>query len=220
MLSIKGLIFDLDGTVANTLPLCVEAFRRAIEPHLNRSVSDEEIIATFGPSEEGTIRALAPDHYDQAVRDYLQFYETLHDGICPDPFEGIKELLAFLRDRSIRIAMVTGKGVHSTDISLQKFDIRPFFEIIETGSPHGPRKVEGIQKVLAQWKDIKKEEVFYIGDFTADMEAGRKAGVPVIAAAWAETARPEELMRLHPDHLFYHIRDFAKWLDEAISIHL
>ena len=56
---IKALIFDLDGTIGDTLPLCIKAFRRSIEPLIGRSVSDAEIIATFGPSEEGTIMALA-----------------------------------------------------------------------------------------------------------------------------------------------------------------
>jgi len=56
---IKALIFDLDGTLANTLPLCVAAFRKSVEPLLDRAISDEKIIATFGPSEEGTIMAPA-----------------------------------------------------------------------------------------------------------------------------------------------------------------
>jgi phosphoglycolate phosphatase/pyrophosphatase PpaX len=44
--------------------------------------------------------------------------------------------------------MVTGKGRLSTDISLKKFELTDFFELIETGSPSGPRKAEGIVAVL------------------------------------------------------------------------
>ena len=44
----KCLIFDLDGTLGNTLPLCIAAFKQAIEPLAGRSLSDAEIIATFG----------------------------------------------------------------------------------------------------------------------------------------------------------------------------
>src|ERR1700733_9162652 len=106
---IKAVICDLDGTLANTLPLCIRAFRESVQPLINRSITDEEIIATFGPSEEGTIKALAPDHYEKGVAGYLHFYKTLHE-ICPRPFAGIKELLKTLQERSIRIGMVTGKG--------------------------------------------------------------------------------------------------------------
>lgn len=93
MTKIKAVIFDLDGTLANTLPLCIKAFKNSIQPLINRSVSDAEIIATFGPSEEGTIMALAPDFYEQGVSDYLHFHETLHH-MCPSPFEGIKGFYA------------------------------------------------------------------------------------------------------------------------------
>ena len=78
MKKIKAVIFDLDGTIANTLPLCVRAFKNSVEPLINRSLSDAEIIATFGPSEEGTILELAPEKKEKGVSNYLHLYETLH----------------------------------------------------------------------------------------------------------------------------------------------
>src|SRR4051812_37315015 len=86
MKNIKGIIFDLDGTLADTLPLCVQAFRQSIEPLTSTPLTDAEIIATFGPSEEGTIMALAPDFYQKGVIDYLHLYETMHH-MCPEPDE-------------------------------------------------------------------------------------------------------------------------------------
>ncbi len=113
----KGIIFDLDGTIANTLPLCIRAFRQSVEPLAMKTLSDEEIIATFGPSEEGTIRALIPEHYEKGIVNYLQFYNDLHD-LCPDPFPGIPALVDRLKEKGVRVGMVTGKGEHSTVISL------------------------------------------------------------------------------------------------------
>ncbi len=163
MNKIKGVIFDLDGTIGNTLPLCIRAFRQSIEPLALKTLSDEDIIATFGPSEEGTIQTLIPDHYEQGIVNYLQFYESLHD-ICPDPFPGIAGLLNQLKDKGIRIAMVTGKGKHSTAISLKKFGLGDYFEPVETGSPTGPVKVEGITAVLQHWQDLDKDSIIYVGD--------------------------------------------------------
>jgi len=211
MQKIKALIFDLDGTLANTLPLCILAFRNSVEPLINRSISDEEIISTFGPSEEGTIMALAPNHYEKGVTEYLRHYEALHN-MCPQAFDGIKEMLTFLQNKSVHIAMVTGKGKYSTDISLQHFGLKNFFEFIETGSPYGPIKAKGIQTVLDHWTGIKKDEVIYVGDSTGDIQASRKAGISVIAASWAETAEPEKLKQFQPDEIFYTIRDFSDWL--------
>jgi phosphoglycolate phosphatase-like HAD superfamily hydrolase len=215
MQKIKAVIFDLDGTLANTLPLCVAAFQKSIEPLINRTVSEAEIIATFGPSEEGTIMALAPNHYDRGVADYLHFYEELH-GMCPIVFDGIEPILHQLKEKNIRLAMVTGKGKYSTEISLKQFRLDDFFEIIETGAPSGPRKPDGIQAVINEFEGINKEEIIYVGDAPSDIVACKKVGVPIIAAAWAETAEPEKLKELNPGELFYGIQDFANWLDGRI----
>jgi phosphoglycolate phosphatase/pyrophosphatase PpaX len=208
---IKAVIFDLDGTIADTVPLCIRAFRQSIEPLTNRLISDNEIIKTFGPSEEGTIMALSPDHYDKGLTDYLYFYEKLHD-ICPAPFDGIINLLDTLKNTGVRIAMVTGKGKYSTDISLKYFNLNNYFEIIETGSPEGPRKVEGIQTVLDEFAGISKKEIIYVGDAPNDIIACRKVGISVVAAAWSDTAESDKLLELNPDKLFYSIKDFTKWL--------
>jgi phosphoglycolate phosphatase/pyrophosphatase PpaX len=215
MEKIKAVIFDLDGTLANTLPLCIQAFRQSVEPLINRSISDADIIATFGPSEEGTIMALAPAHYDKGVADYLHYYEQLHN-MCPVPFEGMKDILQALKNKSVRIAMVTGKGKHSTDISLKHFELTHFFEMIETGSPKGARKAEGIRIILEGLTDTKKEEVIYVGDAPSDIAASREVGIPIVAAAWADTAEPEKLQEMQPDELFYTIKDFEDWLLERI----
>ncbi|MFP5079646.1 HAD family hydrolase [Pedobacter sp. JCM 36344] len=211
MNKIKAVIFDLDGTLGNTLPLCISAFRKSIEPLINHTLSDEEIIETFGPSEEGTIMALAPQYYEKGISSYLEFYRELH-LMCPAPFDGIIDLLIALKNKSVRIAMVTGKGKHSTDISLKQFGIVQYFEAIETGIAAGSRKAEGIQNILDLFKDIQKNEVIYVGDAPSDITASKQVGVPVVAAAWAETAEAEKLKELHPDMLFDNIRDFSHWL--------
>jgi len=202
----KGFIFDLDGTIANTLPLCIEAFRKSIEPLANRRLSDEEIVATFGPSEEGTIMALAPLHYDTGIKNYLIHYEELH-SMCPEPFEGMRELLERLKSNAYRLAMVTGKGKYSTVISLNTFNLLDVFEIIETGAPQGPRKSEGIMAVLDAWNVTDKSSILYIGDAPGDIFAARKAGIPVAAATWASTTDRNELLQMHPDYLFETIEE-------------
>lgn len=213
---IKGVIFDLDGTLANTLPLCISAFRKAIEPLANRKLSDEEIVATFGPSEEGTVMALAPHAFEEGVAAYLQYYTELHD-LCKAPFNGMVELLETLQDRNIRLAMVTGKGKYSAAVSLARFELTEFFEIVETGIKSGPSKPEGIQRVLQQWHFLNKDEVIYVGDAPSDIDACRKAGIAIVAAAWAETAEPEKLIPLKPDELFDKVEDFSNWLLQHTS---
>ena len=58
---LHGVIFDLDGTLGDTLPACFVAFRRALEGFSAREYTDAEIAALFGPSEEGMIQRLVPE---------------------------------------------------------------------------------------------------------------------------------------------------------------
>lgn len=215
MKKIKAVIFDLDGTIGDTIPLCIQAFRKSLEPLIDREISDEEIIATFGPSEEGTVMLLAPDNYEKGISDYLYYYEQLHK-ICPNPFDGITALLTDLKNKNIHLAMVTGKGKISTNITLQKFGLTLFFEIIETGHSIGPRKPEGIIAVLDYFKGLEKNEVIYVGDAPSDIIACKTVGVPIVSAAWADSAEPKKLVELNPDELFYNISDFTEWVNSNI----
>lgn len=215
MNKLKAVIFDLDGTIGDTVPLCIKAFRHSVEPLVKKAVTDSEIMATFGPSEEGTIMALAPEHYEKGIAEYLIHYKAFHN-ICPAPFEGIRELLDTLKKSNIRLAMVTGKGKYSTEISLKRFDLENYFEIIETGVSSGPIKPEGLQNVINEFCELSKEEMIYIGDAPSDIDASRLAGIPVVAVAWAEAADREKLIENQPDMIFDSVSELTRWLITVI----
>lgn len=214
-MKIKTVIFDLDGTIANTLPLCIAAFKKSIEPLLQKEISDQEIIASFGPSEEGTIRKMIPQHEQEGVEAYLKYYQQLH-YTCPVPFNGIKELLEYLSQKNIQLAMVTGKGIHSTKISLQQFELTRYFDVLETGSPEGPNKVNGIRKVLEKLGANIAESI-YVGDAPSDITYCKQVGIPIAAAAWAETTNADELIPLNPDWIFYTVDEFKTWIANYIN---
>lgn len=213
----KAFLFDLDGTIGNTLPLCIEAFRRAIEPLANQSLSDAEIIAQFGPSEEGTIQALIPDHFAQGVEAYLKFYRELH---CkwPDPFAGIVETLRYLKEKGCYVGLVTGKGSHSTEITLETYHLENFFDCIKTGSIHGPVKKERINEVLSETQ-MDRSEFVYVGDAPSDITASRDSGIKVVAAAWAPTSDVQSLLSMQPDYIFETLQDFRDFVEKQMRSH-
>lgn len=213
---LKCIIFDLDGTLGNTLPLSIAALKKSVEPLSGRTFTDQEIRDTFGPSEEGIIQTLIPDHYEQGVESYLSHYQNLHT-MCVSPFAGIVEALDYAKSRNVRLALVTGKGARGTVITLAVFGIASYFDVIETGSPRGSRKVEAIQNVLAQF-GLAPEESMYVGDSPSDIIESREVRVPVVSAAWAETADQEELAALQPDWLFTDVQEFTQFLKQAIPI--
>lgn len=60
----------------------------------------------------------------QALNDFYVIYKELHQEMCPIPFEGIRELIALLKQKGIIVALITGKGINSCDITLKQFNMK------------------------------------------------------------------------------------------------
>lgn len=192
MKPLRGMIFDLDGTVADTLPVCVESFRVVFEDHHQRPYPDEEITRLFGVTEEGMIRQVLGDGWEAGHRRYLDEYARRHDAVRA-PFAGIVPVLDELRQRGVRVGMVTGKGTGSTRISLRELGLEGRFDPIECGSAEGAIKPAGIRAIVTAWR-LSPAEVAYIGDTAYDMEAAAEVGVVALGAGWAGTARVREAL--------------------------
>ncbi|MGD8239054.1 MAG: HAD hydrolase-like protein, partial [Armatimonadota bacterium] len=94
-MELGGVIFDLDGTLADTLPVCFVAYRGSIKEFTGRELSDREIEALFGPSEEGTIRKLVPDRWRECLELHLEIYDREHSR-CTGLFPGLESALHLL----------------------------------------------------------------------------------------------------------------------------
>jgi phosphoglycolate phosphatase/pyrophosphatase PpaX len=211
----KAILFDLDGTIGNTLPLCIAAFREAIEPLAKRQLTDEEIIATFGPSEEGTIARLLPNKQAEGLSQYLLRYEALHSS-WPAPFDGIVEILSYLRAKRLVVGLVTGKGEQSTRVTLSNYGLEEYFDVIKTGVAFGPVKDRRIEEVIEEFS-LDREEVLYVGDAPSDVKACQNCRIRIAAAAWAPTASIRELEEMHPDFVFASVADFFDFLRRKLD---
>lgn len=209
---LKGLIFDFDGTLANTLPICIEGFRRVYRRYLGREFTDAEVCETFGPSEEGSFQRLMPKRWEEALQYYYEEYEALHDA-CVSPFDGIFSLLDRLKADDVRLAIVTGKGIGTMKISARYTGVERFFERIGTGSPKGSVKAQQIRQITAEW-GLKPSEVGYVGDVAYDVVSSRDAGVVAISAAWAESADYASLLAAEPDFIPRSPNELWMWLND------
>ena len=213
---LKACIFDFDGTCCDTLPLCVESFRLAIRDLSGKECTDREIMETFGPTEDGTIRAFLPDMCEKGLAAYWCYYGKLHDEMCPNLFEGMEELLTGLKKQGVLLGLVTGKGWESLAISLEHFQMTGLFDEIQTGSPYGSRKPEAIAWILSKHK-IQKEEAIYIGDTVNDIRDAKIVGVPILSAAWSKTADRMALASNAPDFLATNIQMAKQYLYEQLK---
>jgi pyrophosphatase PpaX len=208
---LDGMIFDLDGTLADTLPACLRAFRRSLATCGHRAMTDAEVMRYFGPSEEGIFRQLAPGDWQDYLAAYLDVYEEEHLRTAA-LFPGIEDILRHLRERSIRMAIVTGKGPESAAASIRLLGLAPYLDGWEPGDPSGNIKPAAIAKVLARWQ-LSSEKVAYLGDTPEDVQGARVAGLLPLSAAWDGRADLERLRAASPHAIFGTVDEFHRWVE-------
>lgn len=207
---IKLIAFDLDGTIGETVPMCIRAFEKAVSPYAGRTLSEREITQTFGLNEVGMIKMVAGEKWQEALHDFYPVYEKMHEE-CPEPYEGIRELINTLKAAGILVALITGKGEKSCRITLEKFGMQDLFCSVKTGAEDRPNKADAIEELLAAYC-VAKDEFYYIGDAVSDVTACKKAGVPCLSAAWGATADISGLEESNPSKVFFSIEDLAHFL--------
>jgi phosphoglycolate phosphatase-like HAD superfamily hydrolase len=200
----------LDGTLVDTLAVCCLAFRGAVERVGGRSLSDAEIYALFGPSEDGMMQRVFPTGWEPALEIYFAEYERLLPR-CPAVIADVASALELLRRGGIPVGLVTGKSRVTTEQSLRHFRLERVFDAIETGSPTGVVKADAIRRILGRWR-VEPADVIYVGDARADMLAAREAGVIAVGAAWASGIQLAELTASRPDVIFSDAGVFLAWL--------
>jgi len=208
---LQGVIFDLDGTLADTLDVCIEAFQYAIAEHTGARLSPTEVVSLWGPTEEGVLREAVGPEWERSVETFLAEYERLHVAV-PEPFPGIRALLEHLAGVGIPIGVVTGKGLRSARISLEVLGIDGFFAAVEAGSIDGAVKAEKIAHIVGQW-GVPPETVIYVGDHPHDAIHAHSAGTRAVGAAWSHHTDIDALHRSAPDEFFDSSTEFAAWLE-------
>jgi pyrophosphatase PpaX len=215
-MKLKGVIFDLDGTLANTFPVIFPAYRKAYAQVLDRYYSDQDIVATFGPTEVGTFKNEAGDHWEACLQVYMEEYQRLSqtETIL---FPGLNATLEMLKQRSIKLGVVTGKSYESAIISLKDMGMSEYFDDVEGGSIHGVIKPECMRRILKKW-ELSPVDVAYVGDMVMDMKNAKEVGVVPLGAAWCrELAEVNLLAKENPAAIFEDVASFRLWMEEHIN---
>lgn len=212
----KGLIFDRDGTLFDSLPMILRSFNYAIEPFTDRRPTDHEWIETFGPAEPECIASFIPrDKVDEALRRFYIYYgEHISESSL---FPGMRELLTRAKREGAGLGLFTGGGKASTVLCLEKQGILSLFDVLVTGDvveypkPHP----EGVLKALAVM-DVPAERTLVVGDAGADVEAGKRAGACGVLVRWSSYPFPY-LSGMQPDLTFNRVAEFEQFLFEVQS---
>ena len=210
---LAGVIFDLDGTLTDTLSLSSAAFASVLGVFTGRDWTDAEIEALHGPNEEGIIRAIVPDQWGACLEAYLAFHSNYYDryvSLWPD----VRQMLEELSASGLRMAIATARGPLATAIVLERAGIREYFDLVVCGEPHGAVKARNIRNVVEAWS-CSPEAVVYVGDTPGDMSAAAESGTQAIGAAWGRHASVESLRAAGAAQIFESLISLQQWLIDA-----
>ena len=212
--NLNGVIFDMDGTLVSTLPLIVHCVNEIVEKYMNRKLTLEEVIATFGPAAREIIRRftiqLGEIQSKAAIEDYYSCYrrELPRRALL---FPGIEELLGKLQKSGKRLAVFTGVERVLMELTLDSFGLRKYFQVLVAGDDVRKSKPdpEGVRLAINKMK-LRPNESAIVGDSPADILAGKGARVVTIAALWSPENRGDPTSE-NPDFQFRSVNELARF---------
>ncbi|MTT32939.1 HAD-IA family hydrolase [Terrilactibacillus sp. BCM23-1] len=206
----KTICFDFDGTLADTLPLTFHCLKAVFEKYDNQTYSNHELIDMFGPTEDGIIKnhLKNKDKFDLAVEMYYRLYEQDHDSFV-DHNEDIERMLHYLKYKGIKLGVMTGKSRRAFAISSTLCGLSHFFDVVITGDEvqHPKPHPEGLLKVMKELGSTPQEMIF-IGDSMADIQAGKRANVTTAGVHWLDTYQSDHF-ETKPDYIWTHVDEFV-----------
>lgn len=200
----KLVIFDLDGTLLNT----IEDLGNAANYALSQNGYPTHSLASYpffvGNGVRNLIRKALPDDMrtdsiiESLLKDFKEYYNE-HNTDCTKPYDGIEELLRNLQDNGVKIAVASNKYQQATEKI-----IAHYFGDIDFVAIYGQREGVNVKpdpsvvfSILSDAK-VPKSEVLYVGDSGVDMETARRACVDSVGVTWGFRSE-KELNEYHAD---------------------
>lgn len=207
----------MDGTLTQTNELIFASFNHIAQKHLGKKLAPQEIIALFGPPEEGGLHKLVGESLaKQAMDELCEFYARHHESMA-SLHTGIEQLLQLLKHHRVPMAVFTGKGRRTAAITLDALNLSSYFGLIVSGSDvvrHKPAP-DGIRKIMEAFS-VSSEQVLMVGDGISDVRASRAAGVKMAAVLWDSYDR-ERVLAEKTDFVFYTVEELHDWFKARLN---
>ena len=186
----KLVIFDLDGTLLDTIDDLKEAVNHAMSLRGFPTFTREEVMAMVGHGARNLMRKALPvghkddDMVDAAYNDFRAYYIT-HIDVHTKPFPGIQDFMDKLHKEGVMLAVASNKFQEGTEHLIKEFFPEIPFVAVMGGRPDFPLKPdpEIVGEVLRK-AGVNKEDAVMVGDSDTDMETATNGGITGIAVNW------------------------------------
>lgn len=215
----KAVIFDLDGTLTNTLKSLWKSTNMALAtaglpPH---EIDSYKYFAGNG-AKELIRKSLIADgdaelvHFDSVMEAYNRIFEE-YCMYEVKPYDGIPELLKALKEKGLHLAVNSNKPQPRTVDVVEEIFGKDTFDLLVGQCEERRRKPapDGVNYILEQLH-LNKEDVLYIGDTCTDMQTGKSAGVFTVGALWGFRDR-QELVENHADAIIEKPLELLQYVD-------
>lgn len=175
-----GVIFDMDGTLLDTLEDLTDAVNVALEKNGHPTRTREEVRYFVGNGATNLIRKAAPEGAEiQPIMDVFAEWYGIHCQDKTRPYEGIHEALEELK-KDYPLAVVSNKP----DYAVKLISKTLFPSVYGVGEIQGIPRKPAPDMLYSAMKQIGVEKCIYIGDSDVDLATARNAGVPCISVLW------------------------------------
>lgn len=185
-----AVLFDLDGTLVDTVGLILSSMHAAFEGHPGRRPTEAEWIAGMGkPLRVQLAEFVAPEQLEQVVDRYRTHQQANHDRMTR-AFEGAVEVVARLKGRGHAIGIVTSKFAQPAERTLRYVGLDPYVDVV-VGADSVPRTKPDPFPVLHALERLGRTppRALFVGDSPHDIAAGNAAGIVTAAALWGACSR-------------------------------
>lgn len=198
------IIFDLDGTLLNSLADLMAAGNYALEQYGFPTHTEGEYQYFVGNGIPKLIERICPSDSDsetlnRVYKSFSEYYE-IHKSDLTRPYEGMRELLEELTQRGITAACNTNKDSNFAEELLRQFYGDTITEVVGAGRGFEIKPAPGAAKYLAEKYAREGFKPLYVGDSNVDMQTALNANMDVCAVLWGFRTR-EELEQYNPAHI-------------------
>ncbi len=210
----KAIVWDLDGTLLNTLHDLANAVRFGQRKYGIKEIEDEQVAALLGHGVHALVNG-ACEGVDEKTKEnvFSAFYAeyAVHFADFTRPYDGMVELLTQLKKEGYLMAVISNKAHEMTCKLIEKFFPDTFLFVYGEQKEY-PRKpdpslfIDTLKKM-----HVPKEETVYIGDSEVDEETAKNAGVSCILVSWGFRRR-EDLLKISADYLVDSVEELQELL--------
>lgn len=213
-----AVVFDLDGTLSDSIHSIKYCADQAVADFGYGPFSEQQYKYFVGDGAANLIkRALAAGgdmegiHFEEAFAKYREIFRK-HCMYRVEPYEGIRELLASLKEKNIKIAVLSNKPHAETINVIETLFGQDYFDVIQGQKENVAIKPspEGVFQILEQL-GLTSDDILYLGDTSTDMKTGKSAGAFTVGALWGFRER-KELEENHADAIIEHPLELLDFL--------